>query len=77
MNLAGFGCPRRRFFLCKPAKPKSTPYKDKWAVGVFRNWQAACKQKFPSVDPRSVFKGYDVHPVQSLQEKLEDLDSLS
>ena len=34
-------------------------------------------QKFPSVDPGSVFKDYDVHRVQSLQEKKEDLKSLS
>ena len=57
--------------------PKSTQYKDKWVVEVFRNWQGACEQKFHSLDPRSVFKDYDVHRVQSLQEKLEDLDSLS
>ena len=29
------------------------------------------------VVPGSVFKDYDVHHVQSLQEKMEDLDSLS
>ena len=54
---------------------ESTEYKDKWAVEVFRNWQA--EQKFPSVDPGSVFKDYDVHRVQSLQEKKEDLQRQS
>ena len=40
---------------------KSTEYKDKWVVEVFRNWQAVREQKFPSLDPGSVFKDYDVH----------------
>ena len=33
--------------------------------------------KFCIPDAGSVFKDYDVHCVQSLEEKLEDLDSLS
>ena len=40
-------------------------------------WQAAREQKFCTLDPGSVFKDYDFHRVQSLEEKLEDLDSLS
>ena len=55
--------------LFAQSNTKSTEYKDKWAVEVFRNWQAVREQKFPSVDPGSVFKDYDVHRVQSLQEK--------
>ena len=54
--------------LLVQSKPKSTQYKDKWAVEVFRT----C-----ILDAGSVFKDYDVHRVQSLEEKLEDLDSLS
>ena len=63
--------------LLGQSKPKSTQYKDKWAVEVFRTWQAAREQKFCILDAGSVFKDYDVHRVQSLEEKLEDLDSLS
>ena len=63
--------------LLVQSKPKSTQYKDKWAVEVFRTWQAAREQKFCILDAGSVFKDYDVHRVQSLEEKLEDLDSLS
>ena len=37
--------------LFAQSNPKSTQYKDKWAVEVFRNWQAAREQKFPSLDP--------------------------
>ena len=58
-------------------KPKSTQYEDKWAVEVFRSWQAAREQKFCILGPGSMFKDYDLHRVQSLREKLEDLDSLS
>ena len=63
--------------LLVQSKPKSTQYKDKWAVEVFRTWQAAREQNFCILDAGSVFKVYDVHRVQSLEEKLEDLDSLS
>ena len=56
---------------------KSTLYKDKWTVEVFRTWQAACDQKFCILDPGSVFKDYCLHRVQSFEEKLEDLASLS
>ena len=54
--------------LLVQSKPKSTQYKDKWAVEVSRSWQAAPEQKFCILDPGSVFKDY---------EKLEDLNSLS
>ena len=63
--------------LLVQSKPKSTQYKDKWAVEVFRTWQAAHEQKFCILDAGSVFKDYYVHRVQSLEKKLEDLDSLS
>ena len=33
---------------------KSTQYKDKWSVEIFRTWQAACEQKFCILDPGSV-----------------------
>ena len=64
--------------LLVQSKPKSTQYKDKWAVEVFRTWQAARASKNSAYLTREVsFKDYDVHRVQSLEEKLEDLDSLS
>ena len=63
--------------LFAQSNTKSTECKEKWAVEVFRNWQVVREQKFPSVHPGSVFKDYDVHRVQSLQEKTEVLNSLS
>ena len=56
---------------------KSTQYKDKWTVEVLRTWLAACEQKVCILDPESVFKDYCLHRVRSLEEKLEDLASLS
>ena len=53
--------------LFAKSNTKSTEYKDKWAVEVWI--QAVREQKFPSVDLGSVFKDYDVHRVQSLEEK--------
>ena len=35
------------------------------------------RKKFPFLELRSVFKDNDVHHVQSLEKRLEDLDSLS
>ena len=58
---------------------KSTQYKDKWTVEVFRTWRAACEQKFciQLLDPGSVFKDYYLHRVRSLEEKLEASLSLN
>lgn len=63
--------------LVKRSKPKSTQYKDQWAVYVFQSWQAAHKIKFPALKPGSVFEDYNFHCVQGLEERLEGLDSLS
>ena len=60
-----------------PSKPKSTQYTGKWSVEVFRTWQAAREQKFCILEAGSVFKDHDVHRVETLEEKLQDLDSLS
>ena len=77
MNVTGFDLLKvRKKILCLCPK-KDTQYKDKWAVEVFRTWQAAREQKFCILDPGSVFKDDVFHRVQSLEEKLEDLDSLS
>ena len=59
------------------SNPKSTQYKDNWAVEVFRTWQAAREPKFSLLDLGSRFKEYDLQRVQSLEETLEYLDRLS
>ena len=63
--------------LLVQSKPKSTQYKDKCVVEVFRTWQAAREPKFCIPYPGSMFKEYGLQRVQNLEEKLEDLDSLS
>ena len=60
--------------LLVQSKPKSTQYKDKWAVEVFRISQAAREQKFCILDPGSMFKDYLLDRVQSLKEKLGKFD---
>ena len=47
------GC-KEEVSLPERSKPKSTQYKDKWVVDVFRNWQAAREKKFPLLEPGSV-----------------------
>ena len=80
MNLAGFGCPK----VCKKILCLHSPILKVQSAkrsGPLRfseiGTEVVCEQKFPSVDPGSVFKDYDVHHVQSLQEKTEVLNSLS
>lgn len=53
--------------LLERSKPKSTQYKDQWAVDVFRNSQAAHEKKIPLLEPGSVFKDYDVHACKVLK----------
>ena len=56
---------------------KSTQYKDKCTIEVFKTWQAVCEQKFCILDLGSVFKDCYLLCVRSLKEKLDDLASLS
>ena len=75
-----FGPPKRvqkEDSLLVQSNLKGTQYKDEWTVEVFRTWQAACEQKFCILYTGSVFKDYYLHRVRILQEKLEDLASLS
>ena len=47
-------------------------YKEKWAVDVFRNWQAVREKKNSFTPAWECFQS-----VQSLEERLEDLYNLS
>ena len=70
-------CAEEEDSLLVQSNLKSTQYKNKRTVEVFRTWQAACEQKFCILDPGCVFKDYYLHRVQSFEEKLKDLASLS
>ena len=64
-------------FLCWDVlQPNSTQYKVQRAVDVFQNWQPE-QQKIPLLKPGIVFKDKDVPCVQTLEERWEDLGSLS
>ena len=46
--------------LCvERAVPKSTRYKNKWAVGIFEDWQRVRNVKFLIVEVGGVSKEYD------------------
>ena len=81
MNFVGFDrlkvCKKKILGLYLESNPNSAQYKDKWTIKVFRTWWAAHEQKLCILDPENVFKDYHFHCVQSLEEKLEDLASLS
>ncbi|KAM7446716.1 hypothetical protein ABFA07_004960 [Porites harrisoni] len=78
MNLAGFDRPKvsKKKILCLYS-PKDHSIKTSGPLRFFSTCQAAHEQKFCILDAGSVFKDYDVHRLQSLEERLEDLDSLS
>ena len=68
-NLAGFARPKlykKKIIFFVQFKPKSTRYKEKLAVDVFRTSQAAREQNVALLDPRRVFKYLDLHYVRSL-----------
>jgi len=50
--------------LCvERAVPKSTRYKNKWAVGIFEDWQRVRSVKSPLLEVGGVFKEYELHKV--------------
>ena len=59
------------------AIPKSTQYKNKWAVGIFEQWQKVRVPKVATLEPGGLFKNYDLHKVQSLEFPLLEMDALS
>lgn len=75
-----------RFREAKPAEeanlvgnavPKSTQYKNKWACGIFEEWQRQRLIKVPIVEVAGLFKTYDFHEVQSLDTPLVEMSVLS
>lgn len=53
--------------LCvERAVPKSTRYKNKWAIGIFEDWQRVRSVNVPILEVGGVFKEYELHKVQPL-----------
>ena len=67
--------PKRR--LVPNAVPKSTQYKNKWAYGIFEEWQRQRLVKVPIVEVAGLFKTYDFHQVESLDTPLVEMSVLS
>ena len=64
--------------LCvERAVPKSTRYKNKWAVGIFEDWQRVRSVKFPIVEVGGVFKEYELDKVQPLTRPITEMDALT
>ena len=49
--------------LVQKGVPKSTQYKNKWAYGIFEEWQRQRLVKVPIVEVVCLFKNYDYHHV--------------
>ena len=62
--------------LLQGSIPKSTAYKTKWAIKIFRKWQINRKVKVPVLDAGGTFKDYgDFSKVQSLSTDLTNMDA--
>ena len=58
--------------------PKSTVYKNKWAIQIFREWQGQRANKICTIEPGGVFKGEDIGlDVQELTESIENMNAKS
>ena len=58
--------------------PKSTVYKNKWAIQIFREWQGQRADKICSIEPGGVFKGEGIGlDVQELAECIENMNAIS
>ena len=57
--------------------PKSTRYKNKWAVGIFEDWQRVRSVNFPIIEVGEVFKEYELDKVQPLTRPITEMDALT
>ena len=62
--------------LVKNAVPKSTQYKNKWAYGLFEEWQRQRLVKVPIAEVVGLFKNGDFQ-VESLETPLVEMSALS
>ena len=58
--------------------PKSTVYKNKWALQIFREWQDQRAVKIFTIEPGGLFKGEDIGvDVRELTESIEKMNPKS
>ena len=60
--------------LVRNAVPKSTQYKNKWAYGIFEEWQRQRLVKVPIVEVAGFFKAYDFHLMELLDTPLVEIN---
>ena len=64
-----------------PRIPASGPEpcggKNKWAVGIFEDWQRVRSVKFPIVEVGGVYKVYVLGKVQPLTRPITEMDALT
>ena len=79
-QVQGFGFPKlltRRKTSIINSVPKSTVYKNKWAIQIFF-WQGQRANKICTIHPGGVFKGEDIGlDVQELTESIENMNAKS
>lgn len=63
--------------LLASATPKSTQYKTKWAVEIFRSWQMSRARKFPELEVGNLFKDYPLSSVEVADEELKEMSAIS
>ena len=63
--------------LIQNTVPKSTQYKNKWAYGIFEEWQRQRLVKVPIVEVVGLFKNFDFHQDESLETPLVEMSALS
>ena len=63
--------------LVRNAVSKSTQYKNKWAYGIFEEWQRQQLVKVPIVEVAGLFETYDFHLVESLDTPSVEMSVLS
>ena len=81
-QVQGFGFPKvltkKRGASIINSVPKSTVYKNKWAIQIFREWQGQRAHKICTIEPGGVFKGEDIGlDVQELTESIENMNAKS
>ena len=55
-------------------RESSTRYRNKWAVGIFKDWQRVRSVEFPILEVGGVFNEYELHKVQPLIVPTSNMD---
>lgn len=59
------------------ATPKSTQYKTKWAIEIFRSWQLSRERKYPTLEVGNPFRDCQLNSVQAVDEDVKEMSAIS